>query len=107
MKNSKVKIEDVLSPVKRVEGGQQVRALTFTFFLWLIASITITVASGVYLWAYDTDEVCKAPNSLSKRQPFPTYEWTDVSRRYRDVLKIFFSVAIVDVFRSVVMIIAV
>ncbi len=55
MKESKVKMEDVLSAVKRVEGGKQVRALTFTFFLWLCASITITVATGVYLWAYDTE----------------------------------------------------
>jgi hypothetical protein len=107
MKDSKVKMEDVLSAAKRVEGGQQVRALTFTFFLWLVASITITVASGVYLWAYDSDEVCKAPNSLSKRSTSFKSDWIDVNKRYRDVLKIFFSVAIVDVFRSLVMIIAV
>ena len=81
--------------------------MTFTFFLWLVASITITVATGVYLWAYDTDDVCKAPNSLSKRSISFQSEWIDVNRRYRDVLKIFFSVAIVDVFRSLVMIIAV
>jgi hypothetical protein len=84
-----------------------VRALTFTFFLWLVASIIITVATGVYLWAYDEDVVCKAPNSLSKRSTAFLSEWIDVNRRYRDVLKIFFSVAIVDVFRSLVMIIAV
>lgn len=83
------------------------RALTFTFFLWLVASIIITVATGVYLWAYDEDVVCKAPNSLSKRSTAFLSEWIDVNRRYRDVLKIFFSVAIVDVFRSLVMIIAV
>ena len=83
------------------------RALTFTFFLWLVASIIITVATGVYLWAYDEDVVCKAPNSLSKRSTTFMSEWIDVNRRYRDVLKIFFSVAIVDVFRSLVMIIAV
>ena len=81
--------------------------MTLTFFLWLVASITITVATGVYLWAYDTDNVCKAPNSLSKRSISFQSEWIDVNRRYRDVLKIFFSVAIVDVFRSLVMIIAV
>lgn len=83
------------------------RALTFTFFLWLVASIIITVATGVYLWSYDEDVVCKAPNSLSKRSTTFMSEWIDVNRRYRDVLKIFFSVAIVDVFRSLVMIIAV
>ena len=81
--------------------------MTFTFFLWLVASIIITVATGVYLWAYDEDVVCKAPNSLSKRSTAFLSEWIDVNRRYRDVLKIFFSVAIVDVFRSLVMIIAV
>lgn len=34
-------------------------------------------------------------------------DWVDVSRRYRDVLKIFFAVAITDVFRSLVMLVAV
>jgi hypothetical protein len=33
-------------------------------------------------------------------------KWIDVNKRYHDVLKIFFSVALVDVFRSFVMIIA-
>jgi hypothetical protein len=106
MKDSKVKMEDVLSPVKRVEGGQQVKALTCTFFVWLIASIAITITSGVYLWEYDTEKICKAPNSLSKRSIVFRNEWVDVNRRFRDVLKIFFSVALVDVFRSLIMIIA-
>ena len=92
MKDSKVKMEDVLSPVKRVEGGQQVKALTCTFFVWLIASIAITITSGVYLWEYDTEKICKAPNSLSKRSIVFRNEWVDVNRRFRDVLKIFFSV---------------
>jgi hypothetical protein len=106
MKDSKVNMEDVLSAVKRVEGGQQVKSLTVTFFLWLCASITITVASGVYLWEYDSDKICKAPNSMNKRSITFKDDWIDVNRRYRDVLKIFFSVAIIDVFRSLIMIIA-
>jgi len=99
-------MEEVFSAVKRVEGGQQVKSITATFVLWMCASICITVASGVYLWEYDTDNVCKAPNSLSHRTLAQKDKWIDVNRRYRDVLKIFFSVAIVDVFRSLVMIIA-
>jgi hypothetical protein len=65
MNTSKVKMEDVLSATKRVESDKQVRPITFTFILWLLASFAITVATGVYLWNYDTTQVCKAPNSLT------------------------------------------
>jgi hypothetical protein len=47
-----------------------------------------------------------APNSYKHRSQNFKKEWVDVSRRYRDVLKIFFSCALVDVFRSFVMIMA-
>lgn len=98
--------EDVFSAKSRVESGNQVRSLTCNFFLWLCASICITIASGVYLWEYDGDTTCKAPNSNSHRTEAQSAHWVDVSRRYRDVLKIFFSCALVDIFRSAVMIVA-
>ena len=96
----------MFSAKKRVESGAQVRALTCNFFLWFCASICITVSSGVYLWEYDGDTQCKAPNSYKHRSQDFKKDWIDVSRRYRDVLKIFFSCALVDVFRSFVMILA-
>ena len=59
----KVSLEDVISARKRVESKEQVTALTCTFFLWLCASMCIVVSSGVYLWEYDGDTTCMAPNS--------------------------------------------
>jgi hypothetical protein len=38
---------------KRVEGGKEVGRLTLQFFLWMISSIAITIATGIYLWARD------------------------------------------------------
>lgn len=101
------KAEQVFSAKARVEGGKEVKALTVSFFLWLISSITITVATGVYLWAKDDDKQCFAPNANNDRTLQNINAWVDVSRRFRDVLKIFFAVAITDVFRSALMIVAV
>jgi hypothetical protein len=103
----KIDAEQVLSAKARVESGKEKGQLTFTFFLWLISSITITVATGVYLWSKDDDKTCIAPNSYKQRGLESQGEWVDVSRRFDDVLKIFFAVAITDVFRSFIMIIAV
>lgn len=102
----KVTFEDVMSAKKRVESGNQIRSLTCNFFLWFCASVCITVSSGVYVWEYNGDTVCKAPNSYKHRDIKFKSEWVDVSRRYMDVLKIFFACALVDVFRSFVMILA-
>ncbi len=63
----KLTLETVLSTKARVESSSQVISLTCTSILWLCASICITIASGVYLWEYDGDTTCKAPNSYSHR----------------------------------------
>ena len=102
----RVTLEEVMSAKKRVESGAQIRSLTCNFFLWFCASICITVSTGVYLWEYHGDTTCKAPNSYKHRSVAFKNEWVDVSRRYRDVLKIFFSCALVDCFRSFIMILA-
>jgi len=103
----KVDAEQVLSAKARVEGGKEVGRLTFQFFMWLISSIAITVATGVFLWAKDEEKSCLAPNSYNDRTWSNQANWIDVSRRFRDVLKIFFACAITDVFRSFLMIVAV
>ena len=105
----KTTLEDVMSARKRVESGNQIRSLSCTFFLWLCASVCIVVSTGIYLWEYDGETSCKAPNSNKHRLAENLYKdkWVDVSRRYSDVLKIFFSCALVDTFRCIVMIIAV
>jgi len=51
--------------------------------------------------------MCMAPNDNKDRTLEASEHWIDVSRRFRDVLKIFFAVAITDVFRSCLMLFAV
>ena len=63
----KIEAEQVLSAAARVASGKEKGQLTLTFFLWLISSIAITVATGVFLWSKDTDTMCMAPNSYTQR----------------------------------------
>ena len=63
----KIDAEQVLSARARVDSGKEKGQLTLAFFLWLAASVTITVATGVFLWNKDTDVTCVAPNSYGKR----------------------------------------
>lgn len=79
--------------------------LTCQFFLWLSASIAITVTSGVYLWQKDENITCSAPNSYNDRGS--SSEWIDVSKRFSDVLKLFFACALTDVVRSALALLAV
>ena len=67
--------------------------------------MTITIATGVLLWNKNDGTVCTAPNSYDDfKKPG---EWYDVSRRFRDILKIFFALAITDFWRCNIMIAAV
>lgn len=99
--------EQVLSAKARVESGQEIPQLTWTFFMWLISSIAITVATGIYLWSKDDGKRCLAPNSYADRNFANQANWVDVGKRFDDVFKIFFACAITDVVRSFIMIIAV
>jgi hypothetical protein len=96
---------DMLDMKTRVESGKEVGKLTFQSLLWFLSSIAITISSGIYLWSEDDGVYCSAPNYRSDFNNKANY--VDVSKRYLDVLKIFFTVAIVDVVRQFVMIVAV
>ena len=89
----------------RVQKADEKLQLTIQFFIWMAGSIAVTISCGVLLWKREVETECLAPNYDSDVRVFENY--VDVSRRFRDVLKIFFSVAITDVFRCVFMIIAV
>ncbi len=67
MQKSSISAETVLSAKARVESGKEIAPLTINFFIWMISSIAITVATGIYLWAKDDDKVCFAPNSYNDR----------------------------------------
>jgi hypothetical protein len=79
-----MKAEQILSAKARVESGNEVRPLTISFFIWLISSIAITIATGIYLWGKDQNITCLAPNSNADlTQPPPISQWVDVSLRFR------------------------
>ena len=46
-------VDKVLNSKYRVLYGDERFNLGINFFIWLISSIAITVATGVYLWAKD------------------------------------------------------
>ena len=95
----------VIIAKSRVEAGDERCKLTFQFLVWMASSITITIATGVYLWKWDKDTYCSAPHNMSLRaQP---ELWTDVKKRYADILKIIFTLAIADWGRCCIMLVAI
>lgn len=98
---------DMFDVKSRVEGGKEVGRLTLQFFLWFVSSIAITIATGIYLWARDKDARCAAPNTNAARIAKDEGAYVEVAKQFTDVLKIFFTVAIVDVVRQFFMIAAV
>ena len=60
----------------------------------MASSVAITVATAVYLWGFETEQVCTAPNSDLNWGN--SSEYIDVSKRFRDILKIWFVVGLVD-----------
>lgn len=97
----------MLSARARVESGKEIPQLTITHFIWLLSSIAITISTGIYLWSKDDGKTCLAPNSYADRTIANKANWVDVSKRFDDVLKIFFACAITEVFRQIIMILAV
>jgi hypothetical protein len=98
-------ISDMIDMKARVESGKEVGKLTVQSLLWFLSSIAITISTGIYLWSADDGDYCSAPNYQSDLNIKANY--VDVSKRFEDVLKIFFTVAIVDVVRQFIMIVAV
>ena len=66
----------------------------------IASSIAVTVATAVYLWGFETETMCEAPFN-GDTDWGKTDEYVDVSKRFRDILKIWFAYGIVDVVRCV------
>lgn len=98
-------VTDMIDMRARVESGKEVGKLTFQSLLWFLSSIAITISSGIYLWGEGDPNYCSAPNYRSDLNNKANY--VDVSKRFDDVLKIFFTLGIVDVVRQGVMLVAV
>ena len=89
-------IKNLLWLPTRVEKGQK-DLVAVQFGIQLASSIAITVATGVYLWGFETKNHCSGPDTASDVNDRDNY--INVSKRFEDILKIWFSFAIADVFR--------
>ena len=69
----------------------------------MCANIALTVATGYYLWAVETDNDCKAPNEKGDGN---MENWVNVSERFDIILKIFFACFITEFVRCLVVLIA-
>ena len=82
--------------------GNQKDLLTYQYVFQAIASLAIFVAVASFLWRKEVNEVCKAPYFN-----VPPSDLVDVSRRFRDILKIWWTFALIDFIRSLIGILAV
>lgn len=60
--------------------------------------MAITIATAVYLWGYETEAKCEAPFNGDTDWGHHD-EYIDVAKRFRDILKIWFALALTDVVR--------
>ena len=91
-----------LTPSKKVELKIFNRVLCAEFWINLLSAVAITVSSGFYLWGSEVDNECiVGATSLNDSNQ------VNVTKRFSDILTIFFALSIVEVFRSALMLLAV
>ena len=91
-----------LTPSKKVDMKIFNKVLCVEFWINLTTSIAITVSSGYYLWAVEHDNVCTIGSSS-----LHDTNLVNVTQRFSDILTIFFACSVIEVFRSVLMLLAV
>ena len=91
-----------VSLLHRMQKGNQNDLLNYQFLFQTFQSLAIFVAVASYLWHTETNEICNAP--LNNFVPSPIIS---VDKRFRDILKIWWTYALVDFWRSIIAIIAV
>jgi hypothetical protein len=64
----------------------------------LASSASITIATACYLWSYETENTCHAPAS-QKEWGMKDHEHTDVALQFRQILKIWWTFALIDAIR--------
>jgi hypothetical protein len=97
-----IKFWKSVSFVHRLERGNQSDLLTWQMVIQCVASLSIFAAVASVLWYKEVDEKCIAP--YYSVQPA---DLVDVSKRFRDVLKIWWSYAVADFVRSLIGLLAV
>lgn len=93
-----------MSPAERAAAGAGLGLLCFQYFLYLAASIALTITTGYYLWAKDVDNVCKAPNSKDEKDP---NNFVNVTDRFVIILKIYFAVFVTDFARAIIVLLSI
>ena len=73
---------------------------TVKYVIHLLASIALAVASAVYLWKIEANTQCMAPTSEGSS------DLENVTAKFDQILKIYFAWAVIDVFRSILGIVA-
>ena len=82
--------------VRRVNRNKENDLILFQYIIRFASSAAITIATAVYLWSYENDTVCRAARTPSS---WTTEELVDVSRQFRDILKIWWTFALIDTAR--------
>lgn len=91
-----------LSFVERLSRGNQDDLLNIQFLYSGASSLAITVAVATYLWSKDVNVTCLAPEFFEGPSAI-----VSVHNRFKTVLKMWFTFAVVDFFRSILALIAI
>jgi hypothetical protein len=87
--------------VRRVRRNKENDLILIQYTVRLASSVSIAIATAVYLWGYEQDVYCAAPSSQGAS------DLVDVSKQFRDILKIWWTFAIVDVARCLIVFLAI
>ena len=95
------------TPAARIASNSGMRNLfIFQYFVYLAASVALCVSTAYYLWATEVPDnnlnqyICLASNSSDDST------MVNVSQRFEDILKIFFTVYFIEFFRNLLVLIA-
>ena len=70
------------------------------YFFWILA---VCVSSGIYLFNKETDITCFAPMSDTDADWGNTSQYINVSKRFNDILIIYFSATLVEGVRCIIL----
>ena len=90
-----------ISIVERIKKNNQNDLLMYQFIYQATSSLAVFTGVAAFLWTKEVDNVCLAP--YYNIQPS---ELVRVDDRFRDILKIWWSYALIDFFRSILGMIA-
>jgi hypothetical protein len=102
IKNKITNAYDTLSFVERLGRGNQNDLLNYQFLYSAASSLAVAVAVATYLWSKEVNETC-----LSLEFSNGPSDIISVHDRFKTVLKMWFTFAVVDFFRSMLALVAI